>query len=55
MKFLYGRANDRGLALMTCGGVFHRDGTGYDHKLLVYASLVLPHPAAPAKGNKPHR
>jgi hypothetical protein len=32
----------RSLALITCAGVFHRDGTGYDHKLLVYARLILP-------------
>jgi hypothetical protein len=27
---------------MTCAGAFHLDGTGYDHKLIVYARLVLP-------------
>ena len=41
-SFLFGPARDRGLVLMTCTGIFHRDGTGYDHKLVVYARLVLP-------------
>ena len=42
LKFLFGAVKERGLALMTCAGAFHRDGTGYDHKLIVYARLVLP-------------
>jgi sortase (surface protein transpeptidase) len=42
MQFLYGTTTQRGLALTTCGGTFHRDGTGYDHKLIVYATLVMP-------------
>jgi sortase (surface protein transpeptidase) len=42
LNFLFGQVNERGLVLMTCTGVFHRDGTGYDHKLVVYARLVLP-------------
>jgi hypothetical protein len=41
-NFLYGRTTQRGLSLITCGGFFHRDGTGYDHKLVVYATLVMP-------------
>jgi hypothetical protein len=41
-KFLFGAVHERGLVLMTCAGAFHRDGTGYDHKLIVYARLVLP-------------
>jgi hypothetical protein len=41
-RFLFGATNERGLALMTCAGGFHLDGTGYDHKLIVYARLVLP-------------
>jgi len=42
IKFLYGGSTEHGLVLYTCSGVFHRDGTGYDHKLIVYARLVLP-------------
>jgi sortase (surface protein transpeptidase) len=41
-KFLYGTTTQRGLALITCSGFFHRDGTGYDHKLIVYATLQMP-------------
>jgi sortase (surface protein transpeptidase) len=36
----------RGIVLITCAGAFHRDGTGYDHKLVVYATLTMP-PAHP--------
>jgi hypothetical protein len=39
---MFGRNRQRGLVLITCSGVFHYDGTGYDHKLLVYARLILP-------------
>jgi Sortase domain len=42
VKWLYGRTSDRGMVLITCTGVFHRDGTGYDHKLLVYLKMVAP-------------
>jgi len=42
LNFIYGRARERGLVLMTCGGIFHRDGTGYDHKEVVYARVILP-------------
>ena len=42
VKFMFGRTNDHGLSLITCAGVFHRDGTGYDHKLVVYTRLILP-------------
>jgi LPXTG-site transpeptidase (sortase) family protein len=42
MGFLYGSTKERGMALITCGGLFHRDGTGYDHKLVVYTTLVMP-------------
>jgi len=42
IKFLYGGSTEHGLVLFTCTGVFRRDGTGYDHKLIVYARLVLP-------------
>lgn len=41
IKFLYGASSEHGLVLFTCSGVFHRDGTGYDHKLILYARLVL--------------
>lgn len=41
-KFLFAHTGERGLSLVTCAGYFHRDGTGYDHKLIVYARLVLP-------------
>jgi len=42
ISFLFGRVSERGLSLVTCAGVFHYDGTGYDHKLIVYARQVLP-------------
>jgi hypothetical protein len=41
LKFLFGRTQEHGLALMTCAGVFHKS-TGYDRKWLVYTRLVLP-------------
>lgn len=40
LKFMFGPAKQRGLILMTCAGAFHLDGTGYDHKLLVYAKFI---------------
>jgi hypothetical protein len=39
LRFMYGPSRDRGLLLFTCAGIFHYDGTGYDHKLIVYATL----------------
>lgn len=42
ISFLFGTVHERGLSLITCAGVFHRDGTGYDHKMIVYARAVLP-------------
>lgn len=42
LKYMFGNTKEHGLSLITCTGVFHRDGTGYDHKLLVYTRLVLP-------------
>jgi hypothetical protein len=42
VKFMYGTTKQRGVSLITCGGAFHRDGTGYDHKLVVYATMVMP-------------
>jgi sortase A len=40
LAFMYGPTTDHGLMLVTCAGIFHRDGTGYDHRLMVYATLV---------------
>jgi hypothetical protein len=42
VKFMFGRTTQHGLTLITCAGIFHRDGTGYDHKLVVYTRLILP-------------
>lgn len=42
VKFLFGSTYEHGLNLMTCAGDFHFDGSGYDHKLVVYARLLLP-------------
>ncbi|MGI8967813.1 MAG: class F sortase [Chloroflexota bacterium] len=42
VKFMFGRTSEHGLTLITCTGVFHRDGTGYDHKRIIYARLILP-------------
>lgn len=39
-RFMYARTTERGLLLITCTGVFHRDGTGYDHRQVVYATLT---------------
>jgi len=41
-KLIYGPARMRALSLLTCAGIFHRDGTGYDHKLMIYTQLVQP-------------
>lgn len=41
-KFIFAPVRERGLVLMTCTGIFHRDGTGYDRKEIVYARLILP-------------
>lgn len=40
LAFMYGPTTDHGLMLVTCAGLFHRDGTGYDHRLMVYATLA---------------
>ncbi|MDQ2743938.1 MAG: class F sortase [Chloroflexota bacterium] len=40
--FVYGLNRHRSLALTTCTGVFHLDGSGYDHKVLVYARMIMP-------------
>jgi hypothetical protein len=37
-----GGKGPRALLLYTCAGIFHNDGIGYDHKLVVYSRLVLP-------------
>lgn len=42
VKFMYDPTTQHGLLLITCAGAFHTDGTGYDHKLFVYARLILP-------------
>ena len=42
LNWMFGRTSDRGITLITCSGVFHRNGIGYDHKLIVYATLVWP-------------
>jgi Sortase domain len=42
LKNMYGFSSQRSLALATCAGIFHRDGTGYDHKVVVFTRLVLP-------------
>jgi sortase (surface protein transpeptidase) len=42
VKFMFGPTTEHGLTLITCAGIYHRDGTGYDHKLVVYARLILP-------------
>jgi hypothetical protein len=43
IQWLFGGGKGpRALILFTCAGIFHTDGTGYDHKLVVYARLVLP-------------
>jgi hypothetical protein len=42
LKWMFGPQRQRGLILITCSGIFHYDGTGYDHKLLVFARLILP-------------
>ncbi|HCG00910.1 MAG TPA: hypothetical protein DEV93_10255 [Chloroflexi bacterium] len=39
--WLFALKGQRGLVLGTCAGDFHRDGTGYDHKLVVYSRLLL--------------
>lgn len=39
---LYGPNDHRAMALVTCAGEFHTDGTGYDHKLIVYLREVMP-------------
>jgi sortase A len=43
MKWLTHSRSARAIALITCSGVFHGLANGgYDHKLLVYARMVLP-------------
>jgi hypothetical protein len=36
-----GGKGPRALILYTCAGIFHTDGTGYDHKLVIYSRLIL--------------
>jgi sortase (surface protein transpeptidase) len=47
VKFLYGSTQERGLALITCAGIFTK-ATGYQSKLVVYATLLMP-PSPPSK------
>jgi hypothetical protein len=42
IKFLFGPSTQRAMLLVTCAGIFHTDGSGYDHKLVVYARMILP-------------
>jgi sortase A len=43
MNWMLHARKERALALITCAGVFRgQSNGGYDHKLLVYARLVLP-------------
>lgn len=41
-SWIFGPGKQRGLVLFTCAGVFHGQPVGYDHKLVVFARLVLP-------------
>lgn len=43
VKFLFSEAGgQRALILMTCIGTFYRNAGGYDHKLVVFARIILP-------------
>ncbi|HEX8917170.1 MAG TPA: class F sortase, partial [Chloroflexota bacterium] len=42
VRWMFSRSAQRGMTLVTCAGTFHHDGTGYDHKLLVYTRMILP-------------
>jgi sortase (surface protein transpeptidase) len=43
IKFLFGRSSQRAMVLVTCAGVFRGPAKGgYDHKLVVYARMILP-------------
>jgi hypothetical protein len=42
VSWMYARTKQRSILLITCTGIFHRDGTGYDHKFVAFARLVLP-------------
>ena len=44
-NWMYTTHGQRGLVLATCDGDFHTDGTGYDHKLVVYARMIMPNGA----------
>jgi len=39
-KWMYQNTKQRGILLITCTGVFHFDGSGYDHKRMVFATAV---------------
>jgi hypothetical protein len=41
--WIYGPGHQRGVVLVTCSGSFHGlNNGGYDHRLVVYARLLLP-------------
>jgi sortase (surface protein transpeptidase) len=43
IKFLFGASKQRAMVLVTCAGIYHGAAAGgYDHKLVVYARMVLP-------------
>ena len=43
IKFLFGASKQRAMVLVTCAGIFRGVAKGgYDHKLVVYARMILP-------------
>jgi hypothetical protein len=40
--YFHHRNDQRSLVLMTCSGLWHGPALGYDHRLIVFARLVLP-------------
>ncbi len=42
VRWMFGGGRQRALVMFTCAGIFHHDGTGYDHKLVLFARLVMP-------------
>lgn len=42
VRWMFGGGHQRGLVLFTCAGIFHHDGTGYDHKLVLFARAIMP-------------
>jgi Sortase domain len=41
-SWMFGANRQRGVIIFTCAGIFHSGGTGYDHKLVIFARLILP-------------